>query len=167
MYASRATQFIVGLFAIVGISALAVLAFSLGEIPLPFFAQPTYTLYANFDNITGLKPGDSVDISGVKVGKVDQIGLKDFRARVKMSINQGIEVDRDAIAGIKTEGLLGNRYIAIALGPSDKTLRANDTIRQTESAFVLEDAIGQIINNIGSGGSKDSKEAKDTVEKQK
>lgn len=156
MYASRTTQFVVGIFALIGIAALVILTLSLGKIPL--LPQPGYTLYADFDNSSGLKPGDAVDIAGVQVGKVVSIRYKDFRSHVSMFINQGVEVDKDAIAGIKTEGLLGNRYISIALGPSDKMLTDHDTIRQTESAFVLEDAIGQLINNIGSGGGGGSKD---------
>jgi len=77
---------------------------------------------------------------------------------VTLFIDRGVDIDKDAIAGIKTEGLLGNKYVSIALGPSDKMLTDHDTIRQTESAFVLEDAIGTLINNLGSGGSKDCKD---------
>ena len=68
MYASRTTQFIVGIFGIVGIIALSVLAFELGNIPL--VAAKTYTLYAMFDNVSGLNVNDAVQIAGVKVGKV-------------------------------------------------------------------------------------------------
>jgi phospholipid/cholesterol/gamma-HCH transport system substrate-binding protein len=157
MYASRTTQFVVGIFALIGIAALVILTISLGKIPI--LPQPGYTLYADFDNSSGLKAGDAVDIAGVQVGKVVSISYKDFRSHVSMFMNQGVQVDKDAIAGIKTEGLLGNRYISIALGPSDKMLTDHDTIRQTESAFVLEDAIGQLINNIGSGGGGGSKDS--------
>ncbi len=160
MYASRSTQFIVGIFAILGIAALIILALSLGKIPI--LPQPGYTLYANFDNSSGLKPGDAVDIAGVKVGKVTSINYENFRSHVAMFIDQGVEVDKDAIAGIKTEGLLGNRFVSIALGPSDKMLANHDTIVQTESSFILEDAIGQLINNIGSGGGGGGKDADKT-----
>jgi phospholipid/cholesterol/gamma-HCH transport system substrate-binding protein len=162
MYASRTTQFLVGIFALIGIAALVVLSVSLGKVQI--FAPAGYTLYANFDNISGLKVGDSVDLDGVHIGKVTGIRLKDLRAHVSLFIDQGVEIDKDAIAGIKTEGLLGNRYVSVALGPSDKILTDHDTIVQTESAFVLEDAIGTLINNLGSGGG--SKDCKDGSEKQ-
>jgi len=157
MYASRTTQLIVGIFAILGIIALAILSLSLGKISI--FPAPGYTLYASFDNISGLKPGDQVQLDGVQIGKVLQIGLKDFRARVAMHVNQGVEIDKDAIAAIKTSGIIGDKYVSIALGPSDQYLKNGDAIRETQSAFVLEDAIGQLINNSGSSGesSKDSK----------
>src|SRR5271166_3476115 len=149
MYASRTTQFIVGVFAILGIAALGILSISLGKISL--FPTPGYTLYASFDNISGLKTGD-------QVGKVVHIGLKDMRARVALRVDDGVEIDTDAIAAIKTSGIIGDKFVSIALGPSDRMLRNGDTIRQTQSAFVLEDAIGQLINSSGSNNSdKDSK----------
>jgi Type IV secretion-system coupling protein DNA-binding domain/MlaD protein len=88
MYASRTTQFIVGIFGLVGIAALSVLAFTLGRIPL--IAPPHYTLYAMFDNVSGLKVNDAVQIAGVKVGKVTAITLsqKNGRSRVAMQIGR-------------------------------------------------------------------------------
>jgi len=153
MYASRTTQFIVGIFALLGIAALVILSVSLGKISL--FPPPGYTLFASFDNISGLKTGDQVQLAGVQVGKVVDIGIKDYRARIAMRINQGVSIDEDAIAAIKTSGIIGDKYVSIQLGPSDHYLKDDDTIRQTQSAFVLEDAIGQLINNSGSSGDKD------------
>jgi phospholipid/cholesterol/gamma-HCH transport system substrate-binding protein len=157
MYATRTTQFIVGIFAILGIVALAILSISLGKISV--FPPPGYTLYARFDNISGLKVGDQVQLAGVQIGKVVDIGIKDNQALVAMRINQGVKIDDQAIAAIKTSGIIGDKYVSIQLGPSDHYLADGDTIRQTQSAFVLEDAIGQLINNSGSGGGSD-KESK-------
>ncbi len=156
MYASRTTQFIVGIFAVLGIIALAILSFRLGQVSI--FPPPGYTLYANFDNIAGLKTGDEVQIAGVKIGRVQNISLDNERARITMRINEGIQIDDDAIASILTSGLIGSKYVSIAPGPGEKMLANGDTIRQTQSAFVLENAIGQLINNAGSSpsASKDS-----------
>ena len=152
MYASRTTQFIVGIFAVLGIAALGYLSMRLGRIEL--FPAPGYTLAANFDNISGLKTGDQVQLAGVPVGKVMRISLlsNGDRAHVEMRLNKGVEIDSDAIAGIKTSGLIGDKYVAIQLGGGD-TLSNGATIRHTQSAFVLEDAIGQLINSSGSSGS--------------
>jgi phospholipid/cholesterol/gamma-HCH transport system substrate-binding protein len=150
MYASRTTQFIVGIFAILGMVALGILSLSLGKVTI--FPKPGYTLYASFDNISGLKTSDQVQLAGVQIGKVAGIMLKDERAQIAMRINQGVEIDSDAIAAIKTSGIIGDKYVSIQLGPSDKILKDGDTIRQTQSAFVLEDAIGQLINSSGSNG---------------
>jgi phospholipid/cholesterol/gamma-HCH transport system substrate-binding protein len=161
MYASRTTQFIVGIFALLGIAALVILSLSLGKISL--FPPPGYTLYASFDNISGLKTGDQVQLAGVQVGKVMSISIKDYRARVAMRVNQGVPIDEDAIAAIKTSGIIGDKYVSIQLGPSDHILKDDDTIRQTQSAFVLEDAIGQLINSSGGGGSSKEKDSNSSI----
>jgi len=154
MYASRTTQFIVGIFAILGIIALAILSLSLGKVAI--LPTPGYTLYALFDNISGLKTSDQVQLAGVQIGKVVTIGLQGERAKIAMRINEGVQIDSDAIAAIKTSGIIGDKYVSIALGPSERILKDSDTIRQTQSAFVLEDAIGQLINSSGSGSSSSS-----------
>jgi phospholipid/cholesterol/gamma-HCH transport system substrate-binding protein len=151
MYASRTTQFIVGIFAILGIAALAILSLSLGKISL--FPPPGYTLYASFDNISGLKVGDQVQLAGVQVGKVVDIRIKENRALVVLRINDGVKIDEQAIAAIKTSGIIGDKYVSIQLGPGDHDLADGGTIQETQSAFVLEDAIAQLINNSGSSNS--------------
>jgi len=148
MYASWTTKLIVGLFALAGIVALAILSLRLGKIEL--FNNNGYVIYANFDNISGLKVGDQVEIAGVQVGKVISISLKDYRARVEMRINDGVHIDTDAIASIKTSGIIGDKYVSISLGGGDHDLADGGMIRRTQSAFVLEDAIGQLINGTGS-----------------
>jgi len=164
MYASRTTQFIVGIFGLVGIAALSVLAFTLGRIPL--VAAPHYTLYAMFDNVSGLKVNDAIQIAGVKVGKVGTITLsqKNERARVTFQLLDGIMVDEDAIASIKTSGIIGDKYVAISIGGGDP-LKDGGTITHTESSFVLEDVIGNLVS--GSGSSKSSPSASPTPTDQK
>ena len=147
MYASRTTQFIVGLFALLGIVALAILSFKLGRISI--LPKPGYVLYANFDNIGGLKPGDDVDIAGVKIGKVLDATLAQNQAHVSMEIEKGVEIDDGAIASVRSQGIIGGKYISIQLGPSEKILPDGGLIVQTEPAFSLENAVGQFINNIG------------------
>ena len=148
MYASWTTKLIVGLFALAGIVALAILSLRLGKIEL--FNNNGYVIYANFDNISGLKVGDQVEIAGVQVGKVISISLKDYRARVGTRINDGVHIDTDAIASIKTSGIIGDKYVSVSLGGGDHDLADGGMIRRTQSAFVLEDAIGQLINGTGS-----------------
>jgi phospholipid/cholesterol/gamma-HCH transport system substrate-binding protein len=153
MYASRTTQFIVGVFGLIGIAALSVLAFTLGRIPL--IAKPHYDLSAMFDNVSGLKVNDAVQIAGVRVGKVAEILLsqKNERAQVTLEIHDGITIDDDAIASIKTSGIIGDKYVAISIGGGDP-LKDGGTIPHTESSFVLEDALGQFMN--GGGGKSSS-----------
>jgi len=161
MYASRITQFIVGIFALLGIAGLVILSLSLGKISL--MPAPGYTLYASFDNISGLKTGDQVQLAGVQIGKVVNIGIKENQAQIVMRVNAGVKIDDKSIAAIKTSGIIGDKYVSIQLGPGDRDLKDGDRIQQTQSAFVLEDAIGQLINNSGSGGSDKEKDSKSSI----
>jgi phospholipid/cholesterol/gamma-HCH transport system substrate-binding protein len=154
MYASRTTQVIVGIFGLAGIVALGILSLRLGKLSL--FPRASYMLYANFNNVAGLKDGDSIDIAGVKVGQVAGINLDRYRARVALRINEGVKVDDEAIASIKTSGIIGDKYVSISPGAGERILKTGDTIQQTESAFVLEDAIGQLISS-GNGGASGEK----------
>ena len=148
MYASWTTKLIVGLFALAGIVALGILSLRLGKIEL--FNNKGYVIYANFVNISGLKTSDQVEIAGVQVGKVISISLKDYRASVGLRINDGVHVDTEAIASIKTSGIIGDKYVSISLGGGEHDIADGGVIRRTQSAFVLEDAIGQLINGNGS-----------------
>jgi phospholipid/cholesterol/gamma-HCH transport system substrate-binding protein len=151
MYASRTTQIIVGIFTLLGIAAMIFLSVRLGRVEI--FPAPGYTLYADFDNIAGLKTGNEVEIAGVKVGKVIGIGLKDNRAHVALRVNQGVAIDDDAFASVLTSGLIGDKYVSVALGAGDD-LKDGGTIHKTQSAFVLEDAIAAVISGGVSGGAK-------------
>src|SRR5258708_33070939 len=111
MYASRTTQFIVGIFTLLGIAALAILSLSLGKVAL--LPTPGYTLYASFDNISGLKKSDQVQLAGVQVGKVVVIGLKNERAQIAMRINEGVEVDTHSHTAISNCGIIGDKYVCI------------------------------------------------------
>jgi phospholipid/cholesterol/gamma-HCH transport system substrate-binding protein len=152
MYISRTTQLIVGIFVLIGIAALVYLSVRLGNVQI--FSPAGYQIYAYFDNVAGIKAGDAVEIAGVDVGRVTKLALVNGRAQVTMWLRDGVKVDKDAVASIRSRGIIGDKYIAISLGPSDKLLSNGDTLRQTESSFVLEDAIGQLINNASSNASK-------------
>jgi len=85
---------------------------------------------------------------------------------VGMHLRAGVKVDNEAIAAIKTSGIIGDKYVSIAPGPGDHLLAAGDTLRQTEGSFILEDAIGQLLNNTGSsggGGGEKGKEDKNPL----
>ncbi|HYR79669.1 MAG TPA: MlaD family protein, partial [Candidatus Dormibacteraeota bacterium] len=101
--------------------------------------------------------------AGVQIGKVVYIGLQKERAKIAMRINEGVQIDSESIAAIKTSGIIGDKYVSIELGPSDRILKDGDTIHHTQSAFVLEDAIGQLINSSGSGSSSNGESPKSTA----
>ena len=139
------TEIIVGIFMIAGFAAFVYLSLQLGEFSV-FSMQKNYTLNAEFENVTGLKEGAAVEISGVLVGKVAQIKLdKDGLAGVSMLINKGVPVGEDAIASIRTQGIIGDKYIRILNGSMDKLLKNNDTIMDTESAIDIEELVSKYI----------------------
>ena len=105
-------------------------------------------LYANFSSISGLKAGAPVEIAGVQVGRVDNILLdkNEYEAKVRLKINPDVAIQEDAIASIRTKGLIGERYISISPGSSEKVLVADDTIVETEPAINFEELISQFVH---------------------
>ncbi len=133
----------VGSFMILGILCLGYLSVSFGEVRL--FAGDRYPVKAVFSNVTGLQENTEVEISGIKVGTVQSIGLRDYRAEVTMMMRQDIDLQEDAIASIRTRGLLGEKYISISPGGYGDVIAKDGTgrIRETESAVILEELIGK------------------------
>jgi phospholipid/cholesterol/gamma-HCH transport system substrate-binding protein len=137
-------DFVVGLFVLAGLGAIAYLSMSVGGFS--FRNSGGLLLYAGFDEIGGLKPRAPVVVAGVKVGQVTQIALNDdFRARVTLDLRSDLELPVDTSASIVTSGLLGDQYISLQVGGDDRLLKSGDTITITESALSLERLIGKFI----------------------
>ncbi len=146
MSRSPVRDFVVGLFVLAGIGAIAYLSMNVGGFTLR--RGNALTLFADFDQTGGLKTRAPVVISGVKVGQIESIELgKNFRARVKMDLEGSLKLPIDTSASIVTAGLLGDRYISLQLGGEDKLLQSGDEITITESAVILERLIGKLIHN--------------------
>jgi phospholipid/cholesterol/gamma-HCH transport system substrate-binding protein len=146
---------VAGIFVLVGIAAVAVLAFRVGANPL--LDRGGLRIYAVFDQTGGLKPRAPVEIAGVKVGQVSDIALSpDFRARVGLDLRDGLQLPVDSSASIVTAGVLGDRYVSLQLGGDDRMLGTGDEISFTESAVILERLIGKLVHNAGvnNGGSQ-------------
>jgi phospholipid/cholesterol/gamma-HCH transport system substrate-binding protein len=134
----------VGFFVIIGFLCLVYLSINLGS--LETFGGGRYTLYANFEKVGGIKPGAVVEIAGVEVGKVKSVEInKAYQAVLSLLIERNIKIQEDAIASIKTKGLIGEKYIQITPGGSDKSLPDGGTIRETESAIDVEEIIGKFV----------------------
>ncbi len=134
----------VGLFVLVGIACLAWLSIRLGKIEI--MGGDYVPVHAEFASVSGLKPGAGVEIAGVEIGKVDSIVLDDFRANVRMKIRRGIRLQEDTIASIRTRGLIGDKYVNLSPGASDRLIPPGGKIRETESAVDLEELIGKFIH---------------------
>ena len=142
----------VGAFVVAGMVALAILAFKVGNLS-SYNMSETYYLKASFTNIGGLKPTASVRSAGVLVGRVKEIKLNTerYEAVVVMSIDKRYQFPKDTLVSILTSGLLGEQYIGLKPGADDEMLKNEEEIKQSRSAVVLEDLIGQVIANKAEG----------------
>lgn len=142
----------VGAFVVGGLVALAILAFKVGNLST-YNVSETYSLKANFTNIGGLKPTASVRSAGVLVGRVTEITLNPerYEAEVTMSIDKRYQFPKDTLISILTSGLLGEQYIGLKPGADDEMLKNGELIKQSRSAVVLEDLIGQVVAGKAEG----------------
>ncbi len=137
-------ELVVGVFVLVGITALTYLAVKLGKLEV--IGGNQYEIQAEFDSVAGLKTGATVEIAGVQVGQVKKIGLKGDRAVVLFTLTPGVKLYGDAIASVKTRGLIGDKYLSLSPGGSQKELPPGAQIRDTESGVDLESLIGEFIH---------------------
>ncbi len=141
----------VGIFVILGITALFGLATKVGNLTSNNI-KDTYFVYANFENIGGLKPRAAVKASGVVVGRVESIvfDTEAYHAVVKIKVDKRYIFPKDTFANIYTAGLLGEQYIGLEAGGDMKNLGDGDLISQTQDAVVLEKLISQFLYNKAS-----------------
>lgn len=144
-------EFWVGLFVLLGFAALVFLGLRVANVQ-GFSSEKTYTLYATFDNIGGLKARSPIKVGGVVVGRVAEIKLdpQTYTPKVSLAIKEEFNNIPDTSSlSIKTAGLLGEQYIALNVGftieGETAMLKEGDTFADTNSAMVLEDLIGQFL----------------------
>jgi phospholipid/cholesterol/gamma-HCH transport system substrate-binding protein len=134
----------VGIFVLVGIACLVYLAVNLGEMEL--FSRG-YQVSAEFDNISGLKVGAAVEVAGVEVGRVERITIAPGnRARLLLKISPDLVLKEDTIASIRTKGIIGDRFVKLSMGNSEKIIPPGGKIHDTESAVELEELIAKFIH---------------------
>jgi len=134
----------VGLFLVAGILCLGYLSIRLGKLEL--VGGDDVPVTAEFSTVAGLKQGANVEIAGVEVGKVESIDIRDYKAVVRMRVRRGLRLQEDTIASVRTRGLIGDKYINLSPGASDRLILPGGKIRETESAVDLEGLIGQFIH---------------------
>jgi phospholipid/cholesterol/gamma-HCH transport system substrate-binding protein len=141
---SRPSQeVVVGGFVLAGLACVAVLAAALGRTE-PLFARG-YEVYASFGNAGGLARGASVEIAGVQVGRVTGIGLDRNRARVALRIRPHVRLTDDAIVSIRTRGLIGEKYVTVSQGASERLVQPGERMRETEDPIDLEQLISSYV----------------------
>jgi phospholipid/cholesterol/gamma-HCH transport system substrate-binding protein len=136
---------IVGIFVFIGLICVGYLTIKLGKMEL--IGGDNYILYARFNSVSGLKTDSSVELAGVEIGRVSKIGLDSEKqmALVTLKIHKDVQITDDAIASIKTSGMIGDKFVRITPGGSDIILRPGGTITETESAIDLEELISKYI----------------------
>jgi phospholipid/cholesterol/gamma-HCH transport system substrate-binding protein len=154
------TDILVGVFVLLGLGCLGYLAIRLGKLEL--FGAQGYVVFADFVSVAGLKLGDPVEIAGVRIGKVEGIGLADDRARLTMRVSDQVKLQEDVIASVRARGLIGDKFVLVTLGSSDKIIPPGGKIRETDSPPDIPDLIGKFV-----GGDITSKNEKKTDETQK
>jgi len=139
------TELIIGLFMIAGFLAFGYLSLQMGEFSI-FDLEKNYSLKAEFDNVSGLKVGAGIETAGVSIGKVARVALgENGLARVTMLIKPDIKITADAIASIRTQGFIGDKYIKIIQGADEEMLGEGDLIFDTESSIDFEELVSKYI----------------------
>ena len=133
----------VGFFMIIGIICLGYLSIKLGKMEV--FGDEGYEIHAIFSNSGGLKPGSSVVIAGVEVGRVKRVVLDDYQAKIFLNLPLNLKIQEDAIASIKTKGLIGEKYVEITPGGADELIKPGGSIRDTQSAIDIEELISNYV----------------------
>jgi len=133
----------VGIFVIAGLVCLAYLTIKLGQLEV--LGDRGYEIQAVFSSSGGLKTGSSVVIAGVEVGRVKKVILDDYQARVTMSVPLEVKIQEDAIASIKTKGLIGEKYVEISPGGLDENLEPGGVIRDTQPPIDIEQLISKYV----------------------
>ena len=143
---------VVGIFVVIGLLAIAYMTVKLGNVG--FLGEKSYTLIAKFTSVSGLRVGNPVNMLGLEIGRVESFKMDQENqvAVVTLKIDNGIEIYDDAIASIKTEGLIGDKYISIDAGGGGDLLADGDTITDTESPTDIMDLVSKYaFGDVGSG----------------
>jgi len=133
----------VGLFVIVGIICLGYLSIKLGKMDV--FGGEGYDILAYFSDSGGLRTGSAVEIAGVEVGRVKKITLEDYQAKVTIHLTQNLEIQEDAIASIKSKGLIGEKFVEITPGGAEELIEPGGRIQDTQSAVDFEELISRFV----------------------
>ncbi len=137
-------ELVVGVFVLIGIACLGYLSIKLGKLEV--IGGNLYQVDAEFDSVSGLRPGATIEIAGVEVGRVKAIRLKEDRAVATFSINDGIKLYDDTIASVKTRGIIGEKFVSLSLGGGGAELKPGGRIRDTESGLDLEELVSQYVH---------------------
>ncbi len=135
----------VGVFMVIGLIAISFIAIKLGDLSL--IGKNQYQVVARFTSASGLRTGAYVEAAGVRIGDVDSIvfDTDEYHAVVTLNINNGVTITDDAIASIRTAGIIGDKFVKITPGGSGDFLQDGMEIVDTEPSINLEELISKYI----------------------
>lgn len=136
-------EFFVGLFMVIGFLCLAFLSIRIARNEM--FSSGGYEVQAVFSNCSGLRSGSPIQIAGVEIGRVKHIALQDYEANITLTIQAGVFLQKDAIASIKTKGVIGEKYIEITPGADNQPIPAGGRLRDTQPAMDLEGLVSKYV----------------------
>ena len=140
---NHSIEMFVGLFMLIGFGAFVYLALQLGEVSF-LTDSKTYVIEAEFDNVSGVKKGASVQIAGVVVGEVSAIKLGENEfAILSLKVDKDIELPTDSMASVKSQGIIGDKYIQLSPGGDEELFKPGELIRDTESSLDIESLISK------------------------
>ena len=140
---NNSIEIFVGLFMLIGFGAFVYLALQLGEVSF-LTDNKTYVIQAEFDNVSGVKKGASVQVAGVVIGEVAAIKLgEDEVAILSLKVDKAIKLPTDSMASVKSQGIIGDKYIQLSLGGDEELFKPGGLIRDTESSLDIESLISK------------------------
>ena len=101
--------------------------------------------FATFNKIDGVSVGTDVVISGIKVGEVKEIFIKDNYPQISINVNKNIEISDDSSVSIQTDGLFGKKFLLIEIGGNNVYLKDGERFSFSEDSIVIEELLGKII----------------------
>ena len=136
---------IAGIFVVIGLLCVGYMTVKLGKVSL--FGDDYYLLYAGFTSVSGLRADSPVEIDGIEVGRVERLSINQEKqmASVELKVRKGIKIYDDAIASIKTSGLIGDKFVKIDPGGGGDILKPGGTIIDTSSPPDIEDLISKYV----------------------
>lgn len=139
----------VGAFMVLGLACLGYLAVELGDLRL--FERDRYVVQARFISSSGLKEGADVEVGGVPVGVVSRIALdpETYESVVELDLPRSVRIQRDAIASIRTSGIIGDKFVKVSPGGDETLLASGEEIVETESSISIEELISKYIFDGG------------------
>lgn len=148
---SRATQMKVGALVAIGIGLLFITVFSLGGSNI-FISK--YKLKVKLSQVTGLDKGSVVQLLGITVGNVEDIQIVESEDKNNVEVTMSLEesfqkqITEGSVAGVRTQGALGDKYIYITPGPKNNPPLPENAVLKAEGTTGLFDTIAENTENI-------------------